>query len=250
MGTKTFASAAILLVALGCTKQETTTVTENAKSGAANVAQKVQDAWDAAVPIGKKEDPKAREQERFDQHWRDLQAFKEVKMAQPQGPTASDIKVQFVPNGKESFKGLDANAINAAPVVVPVTGDVAGPSVLKTQVYLDRSGFSVGALDGRWGKNSAIALWWFQRSRGLNATDPGALDEQTYRTLAAGAGAVPALVQRTLTEDDVKGPFVTLPDDVYEKEKLDCLCYESLPEKLAERFHTTVELLEQLNPGV
>ena len=133
----------------------------------------------------------------------------------------------FVPNGKESFKGLDANAINSAPVVVPLKGDIAGPSVLKTQVYLDRAGFSVGALDGRWGRNTAIALWWFQRSRGLTATEPGALDEQTFRALAAGAGQV-ALVQSALTEEDVKGPFVPIPEDVYDKAKLDCLCYETL----------------------
>jgi lipoprotein-anchoring transpeptidase ErfK/SrfK len=115
-------------------------------------------------------------------------------------------------------------------------------------VYLDRLHFSVGALDGRWGRNSAIALWWYQRSRGIEAPEPGSLDEQTFRSLAAAAQAAPAVVQRTLSEDDVKGPFVSVPDDMYEKSKLDCLCYESKPEKLAERFHTTVEFLEQLNP--
>jgi lipoprotein-anchoring transpeptidase ErfK/SrfK len=161
------------------------------------------------------------------------------------------MQIAFLPNGKESFKGLDASAINSAPVVVPLKGDVAGPSVLKTQVYLDRAGFSVGALDGRWGRNTAIALFWFQKSRGVDAADPGALDEPTFRSLAANNGGVlPAISQRTLTADDVKGPFVTVPEDVYDKAKLDCLCYESLQEKLAERFHTTIEFLALLNPDV
>jgi lipoprotein-anchoring transpeptidase ErfK/SrfK len=120
--------------------------------------------------------------------------------------------------------------------------------VLKTQVYLDRNDFSVGALDGRWGKNSAIAVWWYQRSHNLEAT--GDVDEATYRLLAQGAGGVPALVQHPLSDDDVKGPFVTIPDDVYEKEKLSCLCYETVKEKLAEEFHTTQDFLEQLNPNV
>jgi len=169
--------------------------------------------------------------------------------AQLQAPPVPAVQIAFAPNGKESFKGLDANAINTAPVVVPLKGDVAGPSVLKTQVYLDRAGFSVGALDGRWGRNTAIALFWFQKSRGVNAVDPGALDEQTYRTLAATAGnSLLAVTQRALTADDVKGPFVTIPEDVYDKAKLDCLCYESLQEKLAERFHTTMEFLALLNP--
>lgn len=58
------------------------------------------------------------------------------------------------------------------------------------------------------------------------------------------------MTRHAVTADDVKGPFVEIPDDVYDQEKLDCLCYESLGEKLAERFHTTPELLEKLNPEV
>jgi len=176
-----------------------------------------------------------------------LESLREAR-AGVRGPAPADVQVTFVPNGKESFEGLDANAINNAPVVVPLKGDVSGPSVVKTQVYLDRSGFSVGALDGRWGRNTAIALWWFQRTRGIEATEPGALDEQTFRVLASTAGAPPAIVQRALTADDVNGPFISLPEDIYDKAELDCLCYESRKEKLAERFHTTEDFLALLNP--
>ena len=236
--------AALLAVAGACSKQETKT--EAPKT--ATVAEKTEDAIDVAMPYGK-DDPAAREKERFDEGWRGI--FKDVQMPASQGPKPSEVQVTFVPNGKESFKNFtDPNAINSAPVVIPIKGDVAGPSVLKTQVYLDRQGFSVGALDGRWGRNSAIALWWYQRSRGITATEPGALDEPTFRTLAAGAGAVPALIQQPLTEDDLKGPFVSVPEGMYEKAELDCLCYESLKEKLAERFHTTMEFLDQLNKDV
>ncbi|HVS32887.1 MAG TPA: L,D-transpeptidase, partial [Thermoanaerobaculia bacterium] len=153
---------------------------------------------------------------------------------------------RFVTGAKETLQGLTPAAINNAPVSVPIRGDVAGPSVLKTQVYLDRANFSVGVVDGRWGKNSSIALWWYQRTQGLEAT--GAVDQETFRSLAASAGGVPAVTTHQLTADDVKGPFVTVPEDVYEKAKLDCLCYESLAEKLAERFHTTVDFLALVNP--
>lgn len=240
----------LLLVALGCSRQEARQAKEEVQQTASDVAQKVEDAIDVAVPIGAPDDPAAREKERFDEGWRGLEVFQQAKAGQAQGPPAPEVKVTFVANGKESFEGLDANAINNAPIVVPVKGDVAGPSVLKTQVYLDRLNFSVGALDGRWGRNSAIALWWFQRARGINSTDPGALDEQTFRALASAAGGVPALRQHTVTEDDVKGPFKQIPEDVYDKAKLDCLCYESIKEKLAERFHTSEDFLEQLNPDV
>jgi lipoprotein-anchoring transpeptidase ErfK/SrfK len=242
--------AAMLIVAIGCTKQEAKDAGNRAKTAASNAVERASDAIEVAVPLGQRDDPAAREKERLDEQWRNLESLREAKAAAPPPiPAAPPLNITFAPNGKESFKNLDANAINAAPVVIPIKGDVAGPSVLKTQVYLDRAGFSVGALDGRWGRNSAIALWWFQRSRGVNATEPGALDEPTYRALATLGGANQnALVQRTLTADDVKGPFASIPEDVYDKAKLDCLCYESLQEKLAERFHTTMDFLAQLNP--
>jgi lipoprotein-anchoring transpeptidase ErfK/SrfK len=251
MGKKITVLAATLIVALGCSKQEVKEAGQRAQDATTRAVDKAADAIDIAVPLGQRDDPAARERERLDEQWRQLESLREAKAAaaQAQTPPAPPIQIAFAPNGKESFKGLDANAINSAPVVVPLKGDVAGPSVLKTQVFLDRAGFSVGALDGRWGRNSAIALFWFQKSRGVDAADPGALDEPTYRALAANAGAnQAALVQQTLTDEDVKGPFVTIPEDVYDKAKLDCLCYESLKEKLAERFHTTVEFLDLLNP--
>lgn len=252
MRTQITIMAAILVVALGCSKEEVKEVGQRAQDATTRAVDKAADAIDVAVPLGERDDPAARraaqEKERLDEQWRQLESLREAKAGVAQGPAPAEVKVTFAPNGKESFKGLDPNAINNAPVVVPLKGDVAGPSVLKTQVFLDRSGFSVGVLDGRWGRNSAIALWWYQRSRGLNATEPGALDEQTYRALAANAGAPQALVQRTLTEEDVKGPFASVPEDVYDKAKLDCLCYESVKEKLAEKFHTTQEFLEMLNP--
>lgn len=250
MKSATVALAAILAFAAGCSKQEANQAKDNAKDAATNVAQKVEEAIDIAVPLGDKDDPAAREKERFDESWRGVFQNAKVQTA-PQGPPTPQVNVTFVSNGKEAFpKPINPEAINNAPVVVPIKGDMSGPSVLKTQVYLDRVRFSVGVLDGRWGRNSAIALWWYQRSRGINAPDPGALDEQTFRSLAAAAGGVPALRQYTVTEEDLKGPFVSVPDDMYDKAKLDCLCYESVQEKLAERFHTTTEFLDQLNAEV
>lgn len=243
--------AAVLAFATACSKQEAKQAKENVQQTASSVAEKVEDAIDVAVPLGDKDDPAAREKERLDESWRGVFQNTKVQTA-PQGPQAPpEVKVTFVANAKEKFaKPLDPNAVNNAPVAIPIKGDVAGPSVLKTQVYLDRLNFSVGALDGRWGRNSAIALWWYQRSRGINAADPGAVDEPTFRALATAAGGVPALKQYTLTEEDLKGPFVNVPSEMYDKAKLDCLCYESVKEKIAERFHTTMEFLDQLNEDV
>jgi len=48
----------------------------------------------------------------------------------------------------------------------------------------------------------------------------------------------------------VKGPFVDIPNSVYDQAKLACLCYSSPAEELAEKFHTSEQLLHQLNPTV
>ena len=247
MNMRTWIPAALLLAAFGCTKQEATATKEKVKDAASTVAEKVDDAIDVAVPLGEKDDPQAREKERFDESWRNLEVFR-AQQAARQAAAQKEVQVTFAPNAKESLKNVTPDSILKAPVAIPIKGDVAGPSVLKTQVYLDRLNFSVGVIDGRWGRNAAIALWWYQRSRGINATEPGAVDEATFRSLAAEVNGVPALVQRTLTEDDVKGPFTSVPEEMYDKAKLDCLCYESKKEKIAERFHSTVELLDMLNP--
>lgn len=249
MGKQIFAVTALsVLTVIACSRQETTQTT-NTETAVTNTATPVADGDDTAVPWRKAPvDQEAIERERFDEQWRNLESFRAAQAA-AQKAQVPQINVRFAPNGKESFEGVAPEAINAAPVVVPLKGDVAGPSVLKTQVYLDRAGFSVGPIDGRWGRNSSIALWWFQRARGVNATEPGALDEQTFRTLAGLSNGAEVVMQRPLTAEDVEGPFTKIPDDVYDQEKLKALSYESLGEKLAERFHTTVEFLQQLNPG-
>ena len=138
--------------------------------------------------------------------------------------------------------------MNESPINVPITGDMKGPSVLRAQVYLDRIHFSIGTIDGRWGRNSGIAVWWYQRARGLEPT--GDLDQATYAKLAADAQYAPAVEQYTVIDDDLKGPFVNIPDNVYEKAHLKCLCYESVKEKLSEKFHVDQDFLDVLNPDV
>jgi lipoprotein-anchoring transpeptidase ErfK/SrfK len=208
---------------------------------------------EAEVAIGKPDNALSRAQQRFDLAWRQLQSFRAqqaARQAQQPGtvPAEPPQPIQFVSGVKQSFRHLDMNLINTAPVSVPITGDVRGPSVLKAQVFLDRAHFSVGAIDGGWGKNSSIAVWQWQRSHGMPAT--GDVDEATFRSIAAAGGYVQPLVQYHITDDDLKGPFVHLPDSVYDKQKLPCMCYETLREELAEKFHADQDFLSALNPDV
>ncbi len=148
--------------------------------------------------------------------------------------------------GVETVEDITPATANRPPKL-PLRG-TGGPSVLHVQVLLDRAGFSPGAIDGRWGKNTDKAVYWFQHEHGFEPT--GRVDAGTHARLAEAAGAGSAVTPYTVAAADLDGPFVALPDDVYEKAELDCLCYESPLERLAERFHATPELLERLNPGL
>lgn len=117
--------------------------------------------------------------------------------------------------------------------------------VLQLQVVLDRLGFTPGVIDGRSGQSLAKALRGFQTAQGLNAS--GTLDPATKKALEPYR-TVPATVTATLGAGDLAGPFVNpIPKDPADQAKLKCLCYRTVMEKLAERFHTTPATLMALN---
>lgn len=119
-------------------------------------------------------------------------------------------------------------------------------AVLNTAVLLDRSGFSVGVIDGRDGDNFANALHAFQQ---VNELPVGRLDQQTMERLAQGSDA-PTLAQYTIQPGDVQGPFTPqIPQDFTEMSALPRLTYRSPQQLLAERFHMSEALLAALNPG-
>ncbi len=151
-------------------------------------------------------------------------------------------------SNRETLAAVDSTRDWSGRLHLPLGGDVEGPSVLRLQVMLDRAGFSPGQIDGRWGDNTELAVIWFQKARSLPAT--GIVNEATARALGQAAGTVPLVSTVTLSADAVAGPFAALPSDVYEKAKLDRLGYESLGEKLGERFHASPALLARLNDGV
>jgi lipoprotein-anchoring transpeptidase ErfK/SrfK len=195
--------------------------------------------------------PEEIEQQRHDERWRQLVSFREGSRPAGQPAAVPQVPVQFQPAVGETFpeklEGLNWTAVSRMPVTVPIKGSAEGPSVLRAQILLDRANFAPGVIDGRWGKNSEIAIWWFQRENGLEAT--GDVTKETYQLLASRSGARELLRQYAITAEDAKGPFKQIPEDVYEKAELDCLCYESIAELLAEKFHTTVDTLSMLNGG-
>lgn len=242
----------ILTAALlgGCARREEAPAQDATSQPATRTAPETDAAFGGAARPDGEMTPEEIAQQRRDQSWRQLLSFRQRQQRARRAPAAAQpANVRFNPSGSfnESLENVNWQAIDQLPVSVPMDGDAAGPSVLKAQVLLDRSRFFPGVIDGQWGKNTAIAVHFFQEENGIEPT--GVIDQATYRALASNGGNAPLLTSYSLTQEDLKGPFVEIPDDVYEQEKLDCLCYESAGEMLAEKFHTTIDALEMLNPG-
>jgi lipoprotein-anchoring transpeptidase ErfK/SrfK len=148
------------------------------------------------------------------------------------------------------YSQITAQSAVAPPRKFPVAIPNRGPVVLQLQVMLDRAGFSPGIIDGTWGKNAAKALRYFRAANGMDSTVTKSLDKATYDMLTAAIQTTPTITTHEVTMDDIEGPFLPIPDDVYEQAKLKCLCYSSPAEQLAEQFHTSEAMLRQLNPKI
>jgi len=118
--------------------------------------------------------------------------------------------------------------------------------VMQAQVVLDRLGFTPGVVDGKEGMSTRNAVSGFQEANDLKVT--GKLDDETKAALQQWSN-IPATRVVTIPAEFAAGPFTKVPDDIEKQAEMTRLGYESLDEKLAERFHTTVETLKMLNPN-
>ncbi len=117
--------------------------------------------------------------------------------------------------------------------------------VMQAQVVLDRQGFGPGVIDGKMGTSTKNALMGFQEANDLDVT--GELDDETEKALSEWS-RIPATRVVTIPASWGDVDYVDIPDDAAEQAELERMGYESLDEKIAERFHTTVAVLRELNP--
>jgi lipoprotein-anchoring transpeptidase ErfK/SrfK len=145
--------------------------------------------------------------------------------------------------------GADAMASND-----PAEGELADVDIpdpeerptMQLQIVLDRRGFGPGVIDGEMGMSTENALKGFQEANDLEVT--GAYDEDTEEALARWSN-IPATRVVRIPASWGEIAYREVPDEPEDQAQMQELGYESLDEKLAERFHTTVEVLEALNPG-
>lgn len=153
------------------------------------------------------------------------------------------------PVAAEDDNGADEMASRDAAPGATVENDIPDAEdrpVMQAQVVLERLGFGPGVIDGEPGVSLTNALKGFQESRDLPVT--GELDEATKQALARWEN-IPATRVVTIPQSWGDIEFSALPDRAPEQAEMTRLGYESMAEKLAERFHTTPEVLAQLNPG-
>ena len=163
-----------------------------------------------------------------------LQQTQQVQGPSPAAVTADSLAAHD-PHVGEAFA--------AAP------GDIADPEmrpIMQAQVVLDRLGFTPGVVDGKEGLSTRNAVSGFQEANSLTVT--GKVDDATIKALAQWNN-IPATRVVTIPTEIAAGPFYKIPKDPAEQAKMPTLGYQSLDEKLAERFHTTIDTLKQLNPG-
>jgi lipoprotein-anchoring transpeptidase ErfK/SrfK len=142
-------------------------------------------------------------------------------------------------------KSLEREAVNNADLKAKEEGGVS-PALIKAQVLLDRARFSPGVIDGRKGENVQNAMKAFEKARDLKVD--GQLDDELWAKLNE-TSQDPVLVEYTITDEDVKGPFVKeIPDKLEDQAHLDRLAYTGPEEALAEKFHMDEDLLKALNP--
>ena len=138
--------------------------------------------------------------------------------------------------------------VNAAKETDSGVKDGVSPAILRAEVILDRVHASPGVIDGRDGANFEHALATYEAIKGLKVAK--GLDDKVWGALLKESGG-PVLMEYTLTDKDVQGPFIPdIPKDYSEQAKLQTLAYRSPAQKIGAKFHMGEDLLASLNPGV
>ena len=123
----------------------------------------------------------------------------------------------------------------------------------RLQVFLDRANFGPGKIDGRYNDVTRKALGLYRESRGEQPQtpppQPKAKSNVTPDVTGLDLATVdPVFIPYTVTETDVQS-IGTLPKEPAQQAKLKILPYGDAADAIAEKFHSDIHFLEQLNPG-
>ena len=160
-----------------------------------------------------------------------------------QQPTAATTTAAAPSNGADSMASQDPAAGAQAQVDIP---DPEPRPIMQAQVVLDRQGFGPGVIDGKMGISTENALKGFQEAQAMPVT--GKLDPATQQALKPWNNIAATRVVR-IPQDWGDRQYPKVPKEPEDQARMQELGYQSLDERLAERFHTTAAVLDQLNPN-
>jgi hypothetical protein len=119
-----------------------------------------------------------------------------------------------------------------------------GLEALRLQVFLDKSNFGPGVIDGRMGQFGELAV------RSWNEVNGHPLDDWEAVTVAAKSAVPEPLI--TVAVPNVASKWVnpSLPTKRSQQASTKRMSYRSIAEFMAERYHSDVPYLTELNAGV
>jgi lipoprotein-anchoring transpeptidase ErfK/SrfK len=121
----------------------------------------------------------------------------------------------------------------------------------RLQIFLDRSNFSPGKLDGHYNEFTWKALALYRQSRGEQPQPPPRDAKADAAPDVNGldlASVQPVFITYAVTLADLQNVGKS-PASVKEQAKLKALLYRDPVDAIAEKFHCDIHFLEQLNPG-
>ncbi len=121
----------------------------------------------------------------------------------------------------------------------------------RLQIFLDRSNFSPGKIDGGYNEFTWKALALYRQSRGEQPQLPPRDAKSNVSPDINGldlASVEPVFIVYSVTQADLQN-VGKLPASPKEQSKLKTLLYPAPADAIAEKFHCDIHFLEQLNPG-
>src|SRR5438046_7402301 len=140
------------------------------------------------------------------------------------------------------------------PPVVHKRSDAESQAATRLQVFLERSNFSPGKIDGHYNEFTLKALALYHESRGepMPPPPPKPASAPDLNELDL-AGVNPVFIQYAVTDADLKNIGPVPPGSgaqvAPEKAKLPALPYRDVAQEIAEKFHCDQKFLGELNPG-
>ena len=134
--------------------------------------------------------------------------------------------------------------------------DAAREEQTRLQIFLDQQNFGPGKIDGKKGEFTDKALERYRKAQGGAApaekAKPAKKDAGSEKLNVEGldlAKVDPVFTEYSVTKGDTEN-IGEVPEKPAAQAKLKSMPYESVLEAVAEKFHSDVDFIKELNPGI